>query len=92
MFLQRRSALNNLTRCEDVPRYIAAARPDFTSRLLNGFKPMGIEASLPQTRIKQLDVRVIRRGNRSRKDQMELVLIRPLVQRVGPGIERRTFL
>ena len=44
---------------------------------------MGIEASLPQTRIKRLDVRVIRRGNRSRKDQLDLIPIRPLVQSNG---------
>ena len=42
---------------------------------------MGIEALLPQTRIKRLDVRIIRRGRRSRKDQLDLIPIRPLVQR-----------
>ena len=42
---------------------------------------MGIGALLPQTRIKRLDVRIIRRGRRSRKDQLDLIPIRPLVQR-----------
>ena len=44
---------------------------------------MGIKALLPQTRIKGLDVGVIRWGSRSRKDQLDFVPIGPLVQGNG---------
>ena len=54
---------------------------NFVSGIGDGFKPMGVEAFLPQARIEGLNMGVVRRGSRSGKDQLDIVPLGPLVQR-----------
>ena len=55
--------------------------PDFPPGIVDRCKPMGIEALLPQAGIKRLDMGVVRRGGRPRKDELDVVPVGPLIQR-----------